>query len=416
LNSRLNCSALGSFTRDRSALGYFALALSAAFVGIVALPGSLLAESGPPRVPPPVTNEAPAAGKRVRATATGWEGTEVYHTLYLPTDWTPSGKYPVIVEYAPNSWAPTPETTVDGSVEETQLGFYQSGGQGFIWVTMPCIDSVPSPAKNTPNWWWGAHPAGVDGADVAADYTKAGLIDILENYGGDPASVLVTGFSRGAIATGQIALRKQLVDAWIGFLPHSHHYQLSTLNAPAADTPSGDPLLDAIAGRASFVTAGENQALDGGYDSSAAGRDALTQLGFPVEFRALPGIPHCFNWIEDDASATSLAVRQEMRDWIADTIANRPGTSRVLGKVTAADGSPLAGVRIQSGDYHWTFTDQKGNYELAALIDGERTLTASHPQLNFVTPTRQIIVAQADLTNQTFRAAAESADVAVEKD
>lgn len=360
--------------------------------------------------PPPVTNDAPAAGKRVRVTNAHYAGTNVHHTLYLPTDWVPGGKYPVIIEYAPNGWAPNPAETVNGSVEDTKLGFYQSGGQGFIWATMPFIDTAPPPARNTPNWWWGTHPAGVKGEDVAADYTKAGLIDILENYGGDPASVFVTGFSRGAIAAGQVGLRDQLVDSWLGFLPHSHHYQLSSLNSP-----NSYPLLDSIAGRASFITAGDS-AQDGGYGSSIVGRNLLTTLGMPVEFRELNGENHTFNWIEDDASATSLAVRAEMRTWLANTIANRPGTSQVTGKVTEAGGNPISGVRIQSGDTHWTYSDQNGFYALPSLINGNRTLTASHPNFAFINPSRPITIAGANLTNQTFMAAPSSGAVTFQKD
>jgi len=361
-------------------------------------------------VPPAVTDDTPAAGTRVRVTATGWERTDVHHILYLPTDWVPSGKYPVIIEYAPNGWAPNPEERVDGSVEDTQLGFYQSGGQGYIWATMPFIDSLPSPAHNTPNWWWGKHPEGVEGEDVAADYTKAGLIDILENYGGDPASVFVTGFSRGAIAAGQVGLRSQLVDVWLGFLPHSHHFQLSSLNAPQRY-----PLLDAIAGRASFITAGQ-KGLDGGFGSSNVGRDLLTKLGIPNEFREMPGENHTHNWIEDDASATSLAVRQEIRIWLADTIANRPGTSSVSGKVTDSLGTAIPNVRIQSGDTHWTFSDANGDYQLPSLIDSSRTLTATHPQYTFANPSRQISITGADLTNQSFMTSSDSATVINQKD
>ena len=51
---------------------------------------------------PPMTEEAPAAGKRVRQVAPEYEGTQVYHSLYLPTDWKPGEKYPVIVEYTGN--------------------------------------------------------------------------------------------------------------------------------------------------------------------------------------------------------------------------------------------------------------------------------------------------------------------------
>ena len=40
---------------------------------------------------PPMTDEAPAAGKRVRQFAPEYEGAQVYHSLYFPTDWKPGG-------------------------------------------------------------------------------------------------------------------------------------------------------------------------------------------------------------------------------------------------------------------------------------------------------------------------------------
>ncbi|MDC0935721.1 hypothetical protein OAS39_05505 [Pirellulales bacterium] len=349
----------------------------------------LLAQSAPP-----VTIEPPGPGKRVRVTNPEYAGSDVYHALYLPTDWQPGVKYPVIIEYAGNPWSPDGS---DGSPDETQLGYYQSAGQGFIWASMPMIDTLADPDKNALTWW-GNHPAGVIGEDVAADYTKVGLIDILENYGGDPASVFVTGFSRGAIAAGQVGLRDQLADAWLGFLPHSHHFQLSSLNAPQRY-----PLLDSIAGRASFITSGEN-GLDGGYGSSIVGRDSLTSLGFPNEFREMPGEPHTVQWIEDTASATSLAVRAEMRTWLADTIANRPGTSSVSGNVTDSLGAPISDVRIQSGDTHWTFTDANGDYQLPSLIDSSRILTATHPFMQFTNPSVPITISGTDLMNFDFAA------------
>ncbi|MCH2115775.1 MAG: hypothetical protein MK171_12805 [Pirellulales bacterium] len=367
--------------------------VSAVALLAVNLPTPLVAQL----VPPPVTDDAPAAGKRVRVTNPEYAGSNVYHTLYLPTDWTPDGKYPVIVEYAPNPWGPANST---GSVDEPHLGFYQSAGEGFIWAVMPFIDTLADPDENA-NGWWGTHPAGVDGEDVAADYTKIGLIDILENYGGDGASVFVTGFSRGAIAAGQVALRDQLADAWLGFLPHSHYYNISTRNAP-----NRYPLADSIAGRASFVSAGD-RALDGGFFSSEDGYETLRDhLGFPVEFRELPGVGHDQFWIQDDASATSLAIRQEMRDWLADTIANRPGTSSVAGNVTDPTGNSLAGARIQSGDTHWTYTNASGFYELPSLVDSERLLSVSHPDYLFLEPSQTITIAGADLANQNFAASA----------
>lgn len=375
---------LSTMSRSQLAIHWTLVAI---VLAVAHLPTPALAQL----VPPPVTNDAPAAGTRVRVTNPEYAGSNVYHTLYLPTDWAPGGNYPVIVEYAPNPWVPANST---GSVDEPHLGFYQSAGEGFIWAVMPFIDTLADPDENA-NAWWGTHPAGVVGEDVAANYTKNGLIDILENYGGDGASVFVTGFSRGAIAAGQVALRDQLADAWLGFLPHSHHYQLSGTSAY--------PTLNSIAGRASFISAGE-QALDGGYGSSVVGRARLTTLGFPFEFRELPGVGHDQFWIQDDASATSLAIREEMRDWLAQTIADRPGTSSVAGNVTGPTGDPLEGVRIQSGDTHWTFTDQSGNYFLQSLVDGDRDLTASHPLFNFADPSRQIMIAGADMSNLDFAA------------
>ena len=149
--------------------------------------------------PPAVTNDAPAAGKRVRVTTpgTGYAGNaNVYHTLYLPTDWVPGQKYPVIIEYGGNGW----------TVEANKLGFYQSGGTGYIWVSAPNIDQNStlgdkSDDFNTTSWWGSEGQNAIGAADDAA-YTKATVIDLIENYGGDHSQVCVTGFSRGAVACG----------------------------------------------------------------------------------------------------------------------------------------------------------------------------------------------------------------------
>ena len=53
---------------------------------------------------PAMTNAKPAPGRRVKQVAPEYEGTEVYHALYLPIDWKPNGKYPVIVEYTGNKF------------------------------------------------------------------------------------------------------------------------------------------------------------------------------------------------------------------------------------------------------------------------------------------------------------------------
>ena len=75
---------------------------------------------------PAVTDAAPAPGTRVRQFNKDYVGSRVYHTLYLPTDWKPDRKYPVIVEYAGNKL----RTTSLGTVEGSSLGYGVTGGKG----------------------------------------------------------------------------------------------------------------------------------------------------------------------------------------------------------------------------------------------------------------------------------------------
>lgn len=335
---------------------------------------------------PPVTDEPPGAGKRVRQVAPEYAGTNVYHTLYLPSDWMPGGKYPVIVEYAPNYTG-----SFAGTVEDTHLGFYQSGGTGYIWITMPLIDYTTNPASNAVTWWGDGSTCDPTGEALSAAYTRTNLIQVLEDYGGDPTSVFVTGFSRGAIAAGYIALRNPaMADIWAGFLPHSHH------DGGMFTPDPGNVRLSRIAGRPSFITYGDSM-LDDGAANSQDAADRLASLGFPVESHELAGAGHTDEWILNGAGPSSLAVRQNLRDWLAQVIADHPGTHAILGRVTDLAGNPLAGVKVQSGDTHWSFTDANGNYDLAGLIDGPRTLTVAGAGLQFYDSVRSVTLAEADL-------------------
>ena len=51
---------------------------------------------------PELAQGEPAPGRRVKQTLKDYSETGVYHVLYLPRDWKPGGRYPVIVEYAGN--------------------------------------------------------------------------------------------------------------------------------------------------------------------------------------------------------------------------------------------------------------------------------------------------------------------------
>ena len=110
----------------------------------------------PDLVTPPMTDEAPAPGKRVRQVMPEYKGTDVHHALYLPVDWSPEKIYPVIVEYTGNKWASSGST---GRAEDANLGYGMSGGRGFIWVSMPYVNTG---RKENALTWWGDRRATVD--------------------------------------------------------------------------------------------------------------------------------------------------------------------------------------------------------------------------------------------------------------
>ncbi len=324
-------------------------------------PSFAFAINGTALAVPPVLNAAPAPGTRVKMVIPQYAGTNVYNTLYLPTDWKPGGSYPVIVEFAPNDY---PAVGVNGTVDDTELGYYESGGKGFIWVTMPCINYTTNPASNAAMWWGNGNEVDPKGVQLTAQYCETALIQVLKNYGGNPAEVFITGFSRGAIATSEIGLAtQQMADIWAGFIPDSWE-----------DSSTAD--LARTAGRPTFLVAGGNG--DSGYPTSAAADQYLLSQGFPTQFDVIPNIGHTDTWIQNGSSNADLPVQTQLRQWMAQVIETHPGTYSISGTVTDAQGNPVAGVLIQSGATHWITTDANGNFTLPGLINGARVLTATY--------------------------------------
>jgi len=157
----------------------------------------------------------PTADKRAIVTTPEYAGTEVYHTLYLPPDWTSDWQaqnksWPVIVEYTGNK-APSLGST--GLVEDAALGFGITGGR-FIWIVLPYVSSDHQRNELT---WWGD-------IEATVAYAKTNVPRICEMYGGDPQSVLLSGFSRGAIAVNFIGLHDdEIAKLWCGFVTHDHY-------------------------------------------------------------------------------------------------------------------------------------------------------------------------------------------------
>ena len=188
-------------------------------------------------VTPAMTDESPAAGRRVRQVAAEYKGTEVYHALYLPVDWKPAGKYSVIVEYTGNKFVESGST---GEVKDANLGYGLTGGKEFIWVTMPCI--AKGGQRNAVRWW--------GDRQATIDYCKTNLPRICQQFGGDPESVLICGFSRGAIAASYIGLADdEIASFWKGMFTHDHFDGDRKWGYPESDRRSARNRLARLKGR-----------------------------------------------------------------------------------------------------------------------------------------------------------------------
>lgn len=207
----------------------------------------------PDLIVPEATDGSPAPGKRVRQTTPGHEQTSVYHALYLPTDWQPSQRYPVIVEYAGNCWGPSKYGDIcTGKVDDCKLGYGFSAGRGAIWVCMPYLNA--SATANVVNWWGDKPDYQVD---PTVAYCKKTITFVCKEYGGDPNAVVLTGFSRGALACNYIGLYDDEIAArWCAFVPFSHYDGVyDRWPYPRCDRASALERLKRLRGRPQFICA-----------------------------------------------------------------------------------------------------------------------------------------------------------------
>lgn len=160
--------------------------------------------------PPDLSVSDPAPGKRVSAQLPSFKNTKAYHCLYLPEDWKPGVKYPVIVEFPGNGPFRSRFGDLSGGLpEDCHLGYGVSGGQAIV-LSLGYLDSRKD-MQPTGSWW----------GDVQAtlDYTKKAVRDVTENYGGDPRSILLAGFSRSAIGASFVGLHDdEIASLWAGIL------------------------------------------------------------------------------------------------------------------------------------------------------------------------------------------------------
>lgn len=158
---------------------------------------------------PPLSEGNPSPGKRVKLL-----DAKAAPLLYLPVDWTPQRKWPVIFEYPGNGGYSNPlGDKSDGTAEGCVMGYGLSGGKGIIWVSLPFVNADGTEATT----WWGDIPS-----------TKRLCLEavgrVLRDFAGDEKRLILAGFSRGAIACNYIGLHDdEMASLWCGMICHSHY-------------------------------------------------------------------------------------------------------------------------------------------------------------------------------------------------
>jgi hypothetical protein len=161
---------------------------------------------------PDVEAAPPAPGRRVRYRLPGDEKTGIAAVLQLPDDWAPGRKFPLIVEYPGNIFF-TPGCYSNGLPDQCVIGYGITKGKGALCLGLPFVDRAAGAiAENS----WG-------NPDDTADYALRMVEEVCRKFGGDPKNVVLTGFSRGAIACGYIGLRNDRIAAlWKGMHACQH--------------------------------------------------------------------------------------------------------------------------------------------------------------------------------------------------
>lgn len=162
---------------------------------------------------PEMVEDKPSVGKRVRFSLDRKVKDDKYISLYLPKNWVKGEKYPVIVEF-PGNIHYVKGCYSTGRPEQCVMGYGMTKGEGAIWICMPFLKSAIGPVAENK---WG-------NPDETVNYTIEIVREICKNYGGDEENVIVTGFSRGAIACGFIGLRNEEIAAlWKGIHICQHY-------------------------------------------------------------------------------------------------------------------------------------------------------------------------------------------------
>ncbi len=249
-------------------------------------------------IEPEVTDERPAAGRRVRLAHPDYSESKLTHVLYLPPDWKPGRKYPVLVEYPGNGgYENKLGDRSTGRVEDCKLGFGLSGGTGMIWLCLPFVD--PKTKSHSLQWW--------GDPDATAKYCREAVAQVVHDFGGDPKALVLTGFSRGAIACGYIGLRDdETAKLWKAIIAHSHFDGVRRWGYPGDDADSALKRWHRWKGRPLFVSHERDIDLT---------RKFLTNANIEATISVIPYPNHSPDWLLKD-----IPERTTARKWLGNVL------------------------------------------------------------------------------------------------
>ncbi|MEQ1829860.1 MAG: hypothetical protein ABL921_28110 [Pirellula sp.] len=253
---------------------------------------------------PAMIEGPPAAGQRVRAVTSGWEKTQVQHATYLPTNWVREKKWPVIVEYPGNGgYANQRGDQCDGSVTSCMLGYGISGGTDFIWVSLPFVSKD---GTNETKWW--------GDIEQTKRYCRETVLEVCERLGGDSSRVVLSGFSRGAIACSYVGLHDEsMAKLWCGLLCHSHVE--GEFRHPAPDYFAWPDRMQRLGKKPMFVS----------HELSVLAIQSAFQrakIGGNITFAPLPYANHSARWALCD-----VPLRHQAREWLLRVTENAETTA-----------------------------------------------------------------------------------------
>ncbi|MGY8690995.1 MAG: hypothetical protein ACKVHP_25055, partial [Verrucomicrobiales bacterium] len=275
-----------------------------------------IASVPPDLVIPPLSDGPPTPGKRVKQAHPTKEETEVYHTLYLPTDWAPQKRFPVIVEFAGNGPYQNDFGDVStGLVEGSRLGYGLTEGKGYLWLCLPFLNEA-----NTTNvtQWWGDKPT--YNPAMTIDYCKKVVPWICQTYGGDPKRVILCGFSRGAIAVNHIGLHDDAIASlWCASIAYSHYDGvIESWGYPNGDRTSARTRLTRLAKRPQFIL---HEVSDRKSNNLAATRSYLEKTG--VDLNTFRFLETGFRNHNDAWTLRPSPARKALRGWLTKLPSNK---------------------------------------------------------------------------------------------